>query len=98
MEWAHRLALGSRVASKVYRSLEREKQVYTLFKELKSMAIRELKEGKCAAEVVGLLEEWVVPYGGTVRPKGKRYVWLGVVAQFGRQLFGVHGHMVKSQG
>ena len=46
MESARRLARGSQLASKVYRSLPRNEQVYALYKELKSVAVRALKEGK----------------------------------------------------
>ena len=57
MESAHRLGRGSQLASKVYRSLPREEQVYALFKELKSIAIRAIKEGKNDAEVMPLLKK-----------------------------------------
>jgi hypothetical protein len=55
MQSAQRLGRGSQMASKVYRSLPRAEQVYALYKELKSMAIRTLKEGKSEAEVMELL-------------------------------------------
>jgi hypothetical protein len=56
MEWAQRMAVGSQLASKVYRTLPREEQVYALFCTLKSAAIRALKEGKGLEEVKGLLK------------------------------------------
>ena len=55
MQSAYRLGRGSQLASKVYRSLPRAEQVYALYKELKSMAIRTLKEGKSEAEARELL-------------------------------------------
>ena len=61
MESARRLARGSRLASKVYRSLPRVKQVYALFKELKSIAISAFKEGASEAEVMLLLERKMKP-------------------------------------
>jgi hypothetical protein len=60
MQSARRLALGSQLASKVYRSLPRGKQVYGLFTELKSMAVQALKEGKCETEVLERLRLHVV--------------------------------------
>jgi hypothetical protein len=59
MQSAHRLGRGSQLASKVYRSLPREKQVYTLFKELKRIAVLAIKEGKEEAEVLALLQQRV---------------------------------------
>jgi hypothetical protein len=59
MQSAQRLARGAQLASKVYRSLPREEQVYGLFRELKSMAILALKEGKSEEEVVTLLQQRV---------------------------------------
>jgi hypothetical protein len=56
MEWAERLAVGSQLASKVYRSLPRQEQVYTLFTALKSRAMAALKEGRSEEEVKGLLQ------------------------------------------
>jgi hypothetical protein len=55
MESAGRLGRGSQWASRVYRSLPREQQVYALFCRLKSAAIRALKEGKKEKEVQALL-------------------------------------------
>jgi hypothetical protein len=59
MESAHRLAKGSQLASKVYRSLPKHEQVYALFKELKSMAMLALKEERSEAEVLRLLQQRV---------------------------------------
>jgi hypothetical protein len=56
MASAQRLALGSQLASRVYRALPCTAQVYTLFCRLKSAAIQALKEGSEVAEVKGLLE------------------------------------------
>ena len=56
MEWARRLALGSQLASRVYRSLSRNDQVYALFCRLKSAAMQALKEGREVAKVKCLLE------------------------------------------
>ena len=57
MQSAHRFGKGNQLASKVYRSLPREAQVYVLFKELKRIAILAIKEGKEEAEVLVLLQQ-----------------------------------------
>jgi hypothetical protein len=57
MQSAHRLGRGSQLASKVYRSLPREEQGRGLFKELKSMAILALKQGKREEELIKLLQQ-----------------------------------------
>ena len=57
MESAHRLGKGSQLASKVYRSLPRKEQVYTLYKELKRIAVLALKEGKGEEEVAMVLQQ-----------------------------------------
>lgn len=57
MQSAHRLAIGSQLASKVYRALPQGKQVYALFKELKRIAVLALKEGKMEEAVVELLQQ-----------------------------------------
>ena len=59
MESAHRLGRGSQLASKVYRSLPREAQVYALFKELKRIAILAIKEGKSEEDLFALLQQRV---------------------------------------
>jgi hypothetical protein len=56
MRSAHRLGKGSQLASKVYRSLPRREQEYSLYKELKSTAVLGLKEGKSEGEVMELLQ------------------------------------------
>lgn len=57
MASARRLGSGSQLASKVYRSLPRQEQVYALYKELKSLAIHSLKEGLSEAEVLRVLAQ-----------------------------------------
>jgi hypothetical protein len=59
MESAYRLGRGSQLASKVYRSLPKAEQVYALYKELKSIAVKALKEGHSEMKVVELLQERV---------------------------------------
>ena len=59
MQSAYRLARGSQLASKVYRSLLRAEQVYALYKELKSIAVMALKEGKREEEVMTVLNQRV---------------------------------------
>jgi hypothetical protein len=63
MKSAGRFARGNRLASKVYRSLPRQEQVYVLFKELKHLAILGLKEGKEEAAVMGLLLQHIKKNG-----------------------------------
>ena len=60
MQSAHRLGKGSQLASKVYRSLPRAGQMYALYKELKSIAVLGLKEGKSEGEVMELLQRHLV--------------------------------------
>jgi hypothetical protein len=59
MQSAHRLGRGSQLASKVYRSLPRQEQVYALFKELKRLAVLAIKEGRSEADVLALLHRRV---------------------------------------
>jgi hypothetical protein len=59
MQSAHRLGRGSQLASKLYRSLPRQEQVYALFKELKRIAVLGIKEGKGEADVQVLLQQRV---------------------------------------
>ena len=61
MQSAHRLGRASQLASKVYRSLPRKEQVYTLYKELKRIAVLALKEGKGETDVMLMLERKVKP-------------------------------------
>jgi hypothetical protein len=95
MQSAHRLARGSQLASRVYRSLPRPAQEYALFKELKSMAIRAIKEGRDEAEVLGLLGQHagkvsapvvVVAVVGTKTPPAAI-----AAASFTKKLFRVRG-------
>jgi hypothetical protein len=57
MQSARRLGRGSQLASKVYRSLPRQEQVYALFKELKHIAVLAIKDGKGEAEVMVALQQ-----------------------------------------
>jgi hypothetical protein len=97
MEWARRLAKGSQLASGVYRSLPRQEQAYSLYQELKSLAIQALKEGMREAEVVALLrcrlKESAPP---TPSPsKDKSRVILRPVPTFTRTLLRVRGDRRK---
>jgi hypothetical protein len=56
MQSARRFGRGNQLASKVYRSLPGEEQVYALFCRLKSAAMQALKKGKGVEEVRQLLE------------------------------------------
>jgi hypothetical protein len=69
MASARRLAKGSQLASKVYRSLPRTEQVYARYKELKSVAVLALKEGVSKAEVVVLLQALALPPISPVVPR-----------------------------
>jgi hypothetical protein len=86
MESARRLAAGSQQASKIYRSLPRTEQVYTLFCTLKSAAIKALKEGKSEAEVQELLRRKVngrsAPVGITAVEKKSKVVVAGRMSSF----------------
>ena len=62
MQSAHRLGRGSQLASKVYRSLPREEQVYALFKELRRIAVLALKEGKGEKGIMMLLQQHLVKH------------------------------------
>ena len=94
MQSAHRLGRGSQLASKVYRSLPRQEQVYALFKELKCMAIRAIKEGKEEAEVLALLQQRAgrasapaaAPIVGTEKTKAGR-----IAPSFTKRLFRMRG-------
>jgi hypothetical protein len=68
MESAHRLGKGSRLASKVYRSLPRTEQVYALFKELKRMAVLGIKQGKNEQEVLAMLQQLLKKLNGISKP------------------------------
>jgi hypothetical protein len=56
MQSANRLGRGSQLASRVYRALPKDEQVYALFCTLKRTAIRALKEGRGEVEALELLE------------------------------------------
>ena len=102
MQSANRFGRGNQLASKVYRSLPREQQVYTLFKELKRIAILAIKEGKSEAEVLGLLQRRVGKSQAVTKTAAVR------VPAFGRfkagpakktpRLFRVYGGRVKEAG
>jgi hypothetical protein len=64
MQSAHRFGRGNQLASKVYRSLLRQEQVYALFKELKRIAVLALKEGKEETDVLALLQQRIGKIGG----------------------------------
>jgi hypothetical protein len=72
MQGAHRLAKGSQLAANLYRTLPRAEQVYALFKELRSLAIRALKAGKSEEEVLKLLQQRLVKPSAPVPPLVKK--------------------------
>jgi hypothetical protein len=78
----------------MYRSLPRPEQVYTLFKELKSIAIRALKEGKSEAEVLMLLRRRLrketAPAVAAVVKRVKQPV-LRTTPYFTKRLFSLQG-------
>jgi hypothetical protein len=94
MQSARRLGRGSQLASKVYRSLPKAEQVYALFKELKSIAVLALRNGKGEDEVMTLLEQRVskengpVPSFGVIKKKTSRK---RPTPFFSKPLFGVRG-------
>ena len=95
MEWARRLAAGSQLASKVYRSLPRPEQVYALFCRLKSTAIGALKEGKQNAEVLALLRCYLAKERKAAAPpraKDQSKVAVRTVPDFIQSLFRVWGN------
>lgn len=63
MQSAGRLALGSQLASKVYRALTTEKRHYALYCALKSRAIGALKAGQGEERTVALLMAYLVEVG-----------------------------------
>ena len=94
MQSAHRLGRGSQLASKVYRSLPRQEQVYALFKELKHIAVLALKEGKSEVEVMVLLKQWVVKEASAKEAgvvKAQRAQLVMPVLSFIKRLFVVSG-------
>jgi hypothetical protein len=63
MQSAHRLGRGSQLASRLYRSLSRQEQVKVLYKELKSLAIRVLKDGRSEEEILVILKQRLIAKG-----------------------------------
>ena len=94
MQSANRFGRGNQLASKVYRSLPRPKQVYALFKELKRIAILALKEGNSEAEVAEQLQQRVV---GSTTPvpcaaPSPKTRWAGLNRPaYVKKLFGARG-------
>ena len=60
---AERFALGNQLASKLYRMIEKEKQVYKLFCFLKRKAILLLKEEKNIKQVEAILVDHLIDFG-----------------------------------
>ncbi len=58
-----RFAEGNRLASKLYRMVEEEKRVYSLFCFLKKKAILLFKEGKSLAETEERLFDYLIEFG-----------------------------------
>lgn len=58
-----RFAEGNRLASKLYRMIEEEKRVYSLFCFLKKKAILLLKEGKSLPETEERLLDYLIEFG-----------------------------------
>jgi hypothetical protein len=99
MQSAHRLGRGSQLASKVYRSLPRPEQVYTLFKELKRIAVLAIKDGKGEADVMLLLQQRVEKTNGIKKMSAgtNRLELLNETGQVKKtpRLFRVYGGRVK---
>ena len=100
MESANRFGKGNQLASKVYRSLPRPRQVYALFKELKRIAILGIKEDMSEAEVLVLLQQRVEITKDVTRT-GAVSVSPDVRSQTGRikktpRLFRVYGGRTKA--
>lgn len=60
-QYASWLGKASSITASIYRSLPKERQVYALYCELKSLAYGWLKEGITEEEIKGKLEESVKP-------------------------------------
>jgi hypothetical protein len=58
-----RFAEGNRLASKLYRMVDEEKRVYSLFCFLKKRAILLLKEGKSLPETEEVLFDYLIEFG-----------------------------------
>jgi hypothetical protein len=72
----------------VYRSLPRKEQVYTLSKQLKSLAVLAIKEGRGEEEVLKVLQQRVGKQNAPV-VKEKREPVVRTVSSFSRGLFSV---------
>jgi hypothetical protein len=82
----------SQLASKVYRSLHKEEQVYALFRELKSIAVYALKEGKSEEEVLILLRQRVGKASAPVTSavvRAKKILVVRTTPCFTKKLFSV---------
>jgi hypothetical protein len=66
-----RFGEGNKLASKVYRMIEEEKRVYTLFCFLKRRAILLLKVGKTINETEEMLIDYLAEFGIIERDKKK---------------------------
>ncbi|HWI92166.1 MAG TPA: hypothetical protein VNT20_12875 [Flavisolibacter sp.] len=62
-ESCKRFAEGNKLASKLYRHLEKEKRQYKLFCFLKKRAILLLKEGKGLTDAEQILNEYLIEFG-----------------------------------
>ncbi len=58
-----RFAEGNQLASRLYRMVEEEKRVYSLFCFLKKKAIALLKEGKSLSEAEEVLFDYLIQFG-----------------------------------
>jgi hypothetical protein len=58
-----RFSEGNKLASKLYRMIEKEKKFYTLFCFLKKRAILLLKEGKNLTEAEEVLMDYLIEFG-----------------------------------
>ncbi|MBB1285078.1 hypothetical protein HRH25_11900 [Flavisolibacter sp. BT320] len=66
-----RFGAGNRLASVLYRSISKEKRVYSLFCFLKGKSILLLKEGKSLREAEVILRDYLVDFGLIEREKMK---------------------------
>ncbi len=70
-ESSKRFGSGNRLASKLYRMIEKEKRVYKLFCFLKSKAILLLKEGNSLDEAENLLIDYLIAFGIIEKAEGQ---------------------------
>ena len=70
-ESSKRFGSGNRLASKLYRMIEKEKRVYKLFCFLKSKAILLLKEENSLDEAENLLTDYLVSFGIIEKAEGQ---------------------------